>query len=86
MIAMHRNVRAEYPQFNNALTVAEPPFMVGAPLRSTLLSPLTKEQPNGHRDLLREVQGEDRLKQRGVGDDEEWPAGDQGRVHGVRRR
>ena len=28
-----------------------------------------------------------RLKQRGVGDDpEEWPAGDQGRVRGVRRR
>ena len=44
------------------------------------LSPVTKEQPNSHRDLLREVQGKDRLKQRGVGDDEEWPAGDQGRV------
>ena len=31
MIAMHRNVRAEYPQFNNALTVAKPPFMVWHP-------------------------------------------------------
>ena len=31
MIAMRHNVRAEYPQFNNALTVAEPPFMVWCP-------------------------------------------------------
>ena len=28
---MHRNVRAVIPQFNNALTVAEPPFMVWRP-------------------------------------------------------
>ena len=37
------------------------------------------------RDLLREVQGEDRLDQRGVGHDEEWPASRQGSVRGMRR-